>query len=279
MDYLIVVYTGKNIYSLSLKPGVTATAGNSQNDTLFIDNPALNASHLVLACDAGGVRVLSRSPMKFGDDELTNRVLSAGDIITITEKISLAVFEAGCSLNAAVNIEGFDEIRIGRSYNNNDIALKDANVSTRHAVLQRINGQWTVTDLQSRNGTFANGKLVLTDEDAPAENINIFICGYVFYIQNNMLRFTNAPAEIEFTPEITDALVQMPARQKRYPFFQRSPRIRGRTDRAEFEIVSPPNTGNKPNISWLTGMMISSIPSSLTHGDSSTMRSMAWNIR
>ena len=141
MDYLIALYTGKNIYTLSLKPGVTATAGNSQTDTLFIDNPALTASHLVLACDAGGVRVLSRSPMKFGGEEVSNRVLSAGDVINITEKISLAVFEAGCSLNAAVNLEGFDEIRIGRSYNSNDIALKVQDVSTRHAVLKRINGQ------------------------------------------------------------------------------------------------------------------------------------------
>ena len=257
MDHLIAIYTGKNIYTLSLKPGVTATAGSSQSDTLFIDNPALSPSHLVLACDAGGVRVLSRSPMKFTGEQasITNRVLSAGETVSITEKISLAVFEARCSLNAAVSLESFDEIRLGRSYNSNDIALKVPDVSTRHAVLKRINGQWTVSDLQSRNGTFANGKLVLTDEDAPAENVNIFICGYVFYIQNNMLRFTNAPGEIEFAPEVVDALVQMPARQKRYPFFQRSPRIRASTERAEFEITSPPNTGNKPSISWLTVLM------------------------
>lgn len=255
MDYLAAVYTGKNIYTLTLKPGVTATAGNSQSDTLFIDNPALSASHLVLACDAGGVRVLSRSPMKFGDEELTNRVLSAGDMINITEKISLAVFEAACSLNAAVSLEGFDEVRIGRSYNSNDIVLKVPEVSTRHTVLKRINGQWTVSDLQSRNGTFANGKLVLPDEETPAENVNVFICGYVFYIQNNMLRFTNTPGDIEFAPEIVDALVQMPARQKRYPFFQRSPRIRGRADMAEFEIASPPATGNKPAISWVSVLL------------------------
>lgn len=255
MDYLIAVYTGRKVYTLTLKQGVTATIGDSQSDTVFIEKYALGSAYLVLACDAGGVRILSRQPMKFGDEATTNRVLSAGDIITITEKITLAVFESRCALNAGVSLEGFDEIRLGRSYNNNDICLKDGNVSSRHAVLRRANGQWTVSDLQSRNGTFANSQLVLTDEEVPAENVNIFISGYVFYIQNNMLRFTNIPGEIEFSPDVVDALVPMPARQKSYPFFQRSPRIRNKTDKASFEIVSPPNTGTKPSISWLTVLM------------------------
>ncbi|MBQ7155742.1 MAG: type VII secretion protein EssC [Synergistaceae bacterium] len=255
MEYLIAIYTGRKIYTLNLKQGVTATVGDSQSDTVYVEKYSLGASYLVLACDAGGVRILSRQPMKFGDESVTNRVLSAGDIITITEKISLAVFPAKCALNSAINLQGIDELRIGRSYNSNDICLKDANVSTRHAVLKRVNGQWKISDLQSRNGTFVNGTLAAPDEELAAENVNVFICGYVFYVQNDMLRFTNIPGEIEFAPEIVDALVAMPARQKAYPFFQRSPRIRNRAEKAEFEISSPPNAGNKPAISWLTVLM------------------------
>ena len=255
MDYLIAVYTGRKIYTLTVRPGITATIGSAQNDNVFIDRQELNASHLVLACDAGGVRILSKQPFKFGDDEVSNRVLSAGDVINVTAKITLAVFEAKCRLNSAVLIENFDEIKIGRSYNSNDICLKDPNVSSRHAVLRKINGLWTVSDLQSRNGTFVNGDLAQVDSEIPAENVNIFICGYIFYVQNNMLRFTNIPGDVEFSPEVDDVLVPMPARQKAYPFFQRSPRIRNRAERADFDISSPPNAGTKPSISWLTALM------------------------
>ncbi|MBR0186016.1 MAG: FHA domain-containing protein, partial [Synergistaceae bacterium] len=252
MEYLIAIYTGRKIYTFTIKPGVTATVGNAQDDTLFVDRKELGAAYLVLACDVGGVRILSRKPVKFGGEEVSNRVLSAGDIVSVTEKITLAVFESKCQLTSAVSIDGFDEIRIGRSYNSNNICLKDPNVSTRHALLKKVNGQWTISDLQSRNGTFVNGSLAQIDAELPAEKVNIFICGYVFYIQDNMLRFTNIPGEIEFSPEVVDALIPMPARQKPYPFFQRSPRIRNRAEKAEFEIASPPNTGTKPTVSWLT---------------------------
>ena len=66
MNYLIAVYTGRKIYTLGLKPGVTATVGDAENDTLPIPNSGLGGEYLVLACDAGGVRVLSRQPMQFG---------------------------------------------------------------------------------------------------------------------------------------------------------------------------------------------------------------------
>ena len=255
MDYLIAVYTGRKIYTLGLKPGVTATVGDAQNDTLLITDSRLGGAYLVLACDSGGVRILSRQPMKFGDEEVSNRVLSAGDIISITGKITLAVFEAKSALNSAISLDGFTELRIGRSYNNNDICLKDANVSARHALLRKVNDQWVISDLQSRNGTFVNGELAPVDDEIIAENVNIFICGYVFYIQGNMLRFSNTPGEIEFAPEVIDALVVLPSRQKAYPFFQRSPRIRNRPEKADFEIAAPPNAGNKPSVSWVSVLM------------------------
>ena len=252
MEYLIAIYTGRKIYTKTIKPGVTVTVGNAQSDTLFIDRQELSAGYLVITCDAGGLRVLSQKPLNFGSEEASQRILSAGDIISVTEKITLVVFEAKCQLNSVVSIEGLDEIRIGRSYNNNDICLKDHNVSTRHAILRKVDGHWMISDLQSRNGTFVNGALAQTDAEISAENVNIFICGYVFYIQDNMLRFSNIPGDIEFSPEIVDVLLPMPSRQKNYPFFQRSPRIRINAEKAEFEISSPPNIGTKPTISWLT---------------------------
>jgi pSer/pThr/pTyr-binding forkhead associated (FHA) protein len=45
----------------------------------------------------------------------------------------------------------------------NDIVLTDRSVSGHHAVIQRYEQEWVLTDLQSRNGTLVNGA-VLTGE-------------------------------------------------------------------------------------------------------------------
>ena len=49
---------------------------------------------------------------------------------------------------------------IGREKSAADIILKDPNVSRRHAELSYANGQWTVTDLRSTNGTLVNDREV-----------------------------------------------------------------------------------------------------------------------
>ena len=37
MNYLIAIYTGKKLFTLTLKPGVTATVGDSQTDTIVME--------------------------------------------------------------------------------------------------------------------------------------------------------------------------------------------------------------------------------------------------
>ena len=252
MEYLIAIYTGRKIYTKTIKPGVTATVGEAQTDNIIINNFGLGYSYLVLACDTGGVRATSKMPMKFGNDPTSNRVLSAGDVISITDKITLAVFAGRSTITSALSLDDFDEIRIGRSYNNNDICLKSVNVSSRHALLQKVNEHWTITDKESRNGTFVNGELIAQNKPVNAEDVNIFMGGFMFRIQNNELRFMNVPDEIEYSPDISYAMIHFPSGIKHYPMFKRSPRLRLRTESSEFEILPPPNTGNKPSISWLS---------------------------
>lgn len=255
MNYLIAIYTGKKIFTLNLKPGDNATIGEAQTDTITLDHSGLGDSYLVLTCDNGGVRILSRQPVKIGSEVCSNRVYSSGDIVIINEVITLALFDNRNNITSPLSLNGFDELLIGRSYNNNDICLKSPEVSSRHACIQNIDGRWTITDTGSRNGTFVNGELIDFNKETPAENVNIFICGFVFYIHNNELIFSNTPSDVEFSPTAAEALVRTPTKAKRYPFFQRSPRLRTRAEKSEFEISAPPNIGNKPALSWLTILM------------------------
>ncbi|MBQ7544320.1 MAG: type VII secretion protein EssC [Synergistaceae bacterium] len=250
MDYLVAIYTGSKIHTRKIEQGSTVTVGNSRSDTIIIDKYALGPEYLVMACDPGGVHILSKQPMKFGNEETTNRVLSAGETISVTEKITLAVYPARCPVSFSLSLDRFSELHLGRSYNSNDIALQDSGVSSRHAVLKKHEGRWFITDLKSHNGTFVGGNIAMPHEEVPAEEATIFISGYTFYIQGDMIHFQNIPGGIDFAPAQINALVYTSEKQKPYPFFQRSPRIRGSADKAEFELASPPAVSQKPTVSW-----------------------------
>ena len=73
MNYLIAIDTGRRIYTHDLKPGDTASIGDSRDDKPQVIGYGLGASYLVLSCDAGGVQVISRRPMKFGTNESITR--------------------------------------------------------------------------------------------------------------------------------------------------------------------------------------------------------------
>ena len=189
MNYLIALGTGRKIYTLNLTPGDTATVGDTPEDRLSVVGSGLGRAYLVLYYDSGGVRVSAREPMMFVKEPVLNRVLSAKEKISVTEKIELAVYEAKVSLNAELPLDGLDELNIGRSYNDNDICLKYETVSRKHAVLKKINGRWNICALGSPtghdNGVFVGGDLVPLGEYVPAENLNIFISGYIFEIRNS----------------------------------------------------------------------------------------------
>jgi FHA domain len=63
-------------------------------------------------------------------------------------------------------------ITIGRSADN-EVCLDEAGVSRQHAQVVTILGESVVEDLNSRNGTFVNGKWIKTRQLAPGDAIII----------------------------------------------------------------------------------------------------------
>ncbi|HQY30265.1 MAG TPA: FHA domain-containing protein [Thermomicrobiales bacterium] len=41
-----------------------------------------------------------------------------------------------------------------------DVVVRDSSVSNRHALVRFADGEWTVTDLESRNGTYLNDQII-----------------------------------------------------------------------------------------------------------------------
>jgi pSer/pThr/pTyr-binding forkhead associated (FHA) protein len=76
---------------------------------------------------------------------------------------------------------------IGRDADN-DIVVTDRSVSGRHAVVRFAEGEWTVSDLESRNGTFVNGQPLLSV--IPIHEGDVVQCGAVrFLLVNDESRF------------------------------------------------------------------------------------------
>ncbi len=90
----------------------------------------------------------------------------------------------GCRVNGArlLVVQGVDQgrrfevdsspMRIGRGVQN-EIRVLDSEVSRRHAVLNFVENQWTISDAGSSNGTFVNGELVQTRPLSSGDQIQV----------------------------------------------------------------------------------------------------------
>lgn len=59
----------------------------------------------------------------------------------------------------AVDLEGIEQISVGRSPDN-DVIIDHVSLSSSHAVIRNADGVYQVSDLGSTNGTFVNGEQV-----------------------------------------------------------------------------------------------------------------------
>jgi hypothetical protein len=75
--------------------------------------------------------------------------------LLVPMRVALEIFERGQTRR----VEGRPPLRVGRSAGV-EVSLRDPEVSRQHACFKSRNGVVFVDDLQSRNGTFLNGKRV-----------------------------------------------------------------------------------------------------------------------
>lgn len=64
---------------------------------------------------------------------------------------------SGPEATGRVPLDG-DRLTIGRDQSNDIVLGDDLRVSRRHAMLERLAAGWSVSDLDSTNGTFVNGE-------------------------------------------------------------------------------------------------------------------------
>jgi len=264
MNWLIIIYSGSEIHEIELAATRQVSIGSGKRDTLRLDARAsgLMPTHITLTGHSSGVRLSSAAPVKAGGSKTSETILSKENIVQITATTSLAVFQRSHS-NTTVSLSQASEVTIGRSARS-DISLPGAMVSSNHAIIRKAGSTWEITDKGSRNGTYVNGKRI--DTTRLKDNALIFISGWKIRYTNNLLIFENILGSPSISPKLTVGTTTSKQfsnssetknflHAATYPYFQRSPRLKLEAETHEIEILSPPNIGAKPSVSWLTVLL------------------------
>jgi transcriptional regulator with GAF, ATPase, and Fis domain len=98
------------------------------------------------------------------------------------------------------------EIRIGRDLSNS-LAISDLSLSRRHCVLAREQDGYRLRDLDSRNGTFVNGRAVSEKQLDHGDQISVGESVLVFLAKEDTNETTTA--SVEFDDQLTQATTQI----------------------------------------------------------------------
>jgi DNA segregation ATPase FtsK/SpoIIIE, S-DNA-T family len=138
------------------------------------------------------------------------------------------------------------ELSIGRS-EQNDIVLANRFVSGTHAKLTYYEGQWSIKDNESTNGTYVNGQRV--KQATLKIGDVVYIMGYKIIIGSSFIALNNPDGTLSVHSKQLKDYVKQEAdpvdEEEEYEapnteFFYRSPRFKRDIEKAEFKIDPPP---------------------------------------
>jgi len=98
------------------------------------------------------------------------------------------------------------EVRIGRDPSNS-LAISDLSLSRRHCVLARKSDEYTLRDLDSRNGTFVNGRVISEKQLNHGDQISVGESVLVFLLKEDPEEA--AVHGVEFDDRLTQATAQI----------------------------------------------------------------------
>ncbi|EOS35196.1 type VII secretion protein EssC [Lachnospiraceae bacterium M18-1] len=241
MAFTIFVYFKDTCRQISLDSNTSVTIGSTKRNTLSIPDSGLaDAQFSFVPQKDGHVDLVAKSGVFSKGTEIAKSPVSIGDVYTCGE-VSVYICPKQADYERSVHLSENREFLIGRS-RECSIRFSDKRVSSRHARISFESGRYKLTDLDSKNHTFVNGKQItahyLKDGDA------IWIGYYGIVFESGELSFLNTGDELRLMLDEKEIV-------RRYPFFRRSPRLKSPHDVRTVEVQQPPDTGEKPQVNWL----------------------------
>lgn len=209
-----------------------------------------------------GVMKLFSKELAHGDDLVLKYQNSNQEIFKISFMMNFDVEEK--DYQRILDISGRDSIQIGGT-ENCDIQISDDLILRDSFTLFKRNGQYYITDNNTKYGVYING--IKVRETMPVLDYDFFsMIGYSFYLKYGKL-YTSSKSTLHIRSldyqDITQQQSHLP-----YPKFNRSTRVKYELPANEIEILPPPPKEQKPK----KNMMMSLIPVIATLGLTVVMR-------
>ncbi|WP_239651652.1 FHA domain-containing protein [Neosynechococcus sphagnicola] len=173
--------------------------GRDPGCDIIVDLPVVSLRHAQLQRCDGGYEIIdlgSRNGLLFQGQYVSRRFLLDGDVVQIGTDLTLS-YQVVLPTIAADHLEPLPlrdrtSLTLGRDPRN-DTVIDHPMVSRFHARIELQDGSWRITDLESSNGTFVNGKPIVGDRLLlPGDTIRVGPCNLVFNIDETLVQQNDA---------------------------------------------------------------------------------------
>lgn len=135
--------------------------GRSADSNIVVLYPTVSRRHLEISQTAAGYQIKdlnSKLGLTFLGERIQEKILKNGDVFYIGSNVKLTFTEnTPLYLSQSINLKNKDIVTIGRS-SDNDVQIDHPQLSRHHAKIERQGTSLIISDLDSFNGTFLNGK-------------------------------------------------------------------------------------------------------------------------
>lgn len=245
----IKIYHGDTVQTIQPEPGRSYTFGEGKKCDYVFPKGSCAGAQLKLTLTDAGWQVSCKGKVERSGRPVQDGAAAAGDmfVLNAAERMAVQLSRREHTAAARVPLEDVTELLIGRGANC-ALQLQNRRVSSGHAKLYYIGGEWRVCDINSTNGTFVNGKKIA---DSPLrEGDAISVGPYQLVFGGGMLEVYGSEGAVVLNLPETET-----AAPGAYPYFNRSPRLTRQYAGGKLEIEAAPGIGSKPEINWLMALL------------------------
>lgn len=178
-----------------LRQALLVFGRDSKND-IVIDTPEVSTKHGQLKKCNDGYEITdlnSRNGLTYEGRRINQHLLVDGDVLHISSTVTLTYQSVALSeipiIKQQLDLGGRETLSLGRDPQN-DTVIDHPTVSRFHAQISRQDGSFVIADLNSSNGSFVNGKQIISKRVLMAgDTIRIGPCRLVFNVDETLVRY------------------------------------------------------------------------------------------
>lgn len=197
-DRVLQVTTPQWTQEFPLKQDLLILGRDPQCD-IVIDLPVVSWQHAQLQRCNGSYEITdlgTKNGLLFAGEYVSHKVLNDGDVLYIGDDLTLT-YQVILQTEAierieSLNLRDLTRLTLGRDPSN-DTVIDHPVVSRFHAQIELQSGSWVISDLNSSNGTFVNGKQISSNRPLrPGDTIRIGPYHFIFNFDETLVQQNEA---------------------------------------------------------------------------------------